>query len=102
MQDVWNAAIAELRAKTPGSFDRWFSSVQFDGLTDGVLQLRAQNGFVRDFVSDHFLPVLKDKRAERTGLAIAVAWSTAADLASPVSGRPLALPRSSSIPPAPP
>ena len=88
MHDVWDAAIAELRSKMPGSFDRWFSSVQFDGLTDGVLQLRAQNAFVRDFVSDHYLPVLREKIRERTGLAIDVAWSIDNELASPVSPRP--------------
>jgi len=87
MHEVWNAAIAELRQKMPGSFDRWFSSVQFDGLTDGVLQLRAQNAFVRDFVSDHYLPTLKEKLRERTGLAIDVAWSIDTDLVSPVSPR---------------
>ena len=95
MHDVWDAAIAELRQKMPGSFDRWFSSVQFDGLTDGVLQLRAQNAFVRDFVSDHYLPTIKEKLRERTGLAIDVAWSIDGDLALPVS------PRASQPPPPP-
>ena len=85
MHDVWDAAIAELRGKMPGSFDRWFSSVQFDGLTDGVLQLRAQNAFVRDFVSDHYLPTLKEKLRERTGHTIDVAWSIDGELATPVS-----------------
>src|SRR5690242_8763771 len=97
MHDVWNAAIAELRQKMPGSFDRWFSSVQFDGLTDGVLQLRAQNAFVRDFVSDHYLPTLKEKLRERTGLAIDVAWCIDGELVSPVSPRPERL----SVPPPP-
>jgi chromosomal replication initiator protein len=87
MHDVWDAAIAELRGKMPGSFDRWFSSVQFDGLTDGVLQLRAQNAFVRDFVSDHYLPTLKEKLRERTGHTIDVAWSIDGELATPVSPR---------------
>ena len=88
MQDVWNGAISELRSKMPTTFDRWFSSVQFDGLTDGVLQLRAQNAFVRDFVTTHYIPVLKEKIRERTGLAIDVAWSIDAELPSPVSEKP--------------
>jgi chromosomal replication initiator protein len=95
MQEVWDAAIAELRAKTPGSFDRWFSCVQFDGLTDGVLQLRAQNAFVRDWVAEHFLGTLKDTLRGRTGLAIDVAWSIDPAIASPISVRP-------STPPPPP
>ncbi|MGZ3421255.1 MAG: chromosomal replication initiator protein DnaA [Polyangiales bacterium] len=99
MQDVWNGAIAELRTKMPTTFDRWFSSVQFDGLTDGVLQLRAQNAFVRDFVTTHYLPVLKEKIRERTGLAIDVAWAIDADLSSPVAEKPL---DRQSVPPPPP
>jgi chromosomal replication initiator protein len=88
MQDLWEAAIVELRAKAPGSFDRWFSSIQFDGLTDGVLQLRAQSAFVREFVSEHYLPVIKEKLRERTGMTIDVAWSIDAAIASPVAPRP--------------
>ncbi len=88
MQDVWNGAIAELRSKMPTTFDRWFSSVQFDGLTDGVLQLRAQNAFVRDFVTTHYIPVLKEKIRERTGFAVDVAWAIDAELPSPVSEKP--------------
>ncbi len=96
MHDVWNGAIAELRSKMPTTFDRWFSSVQFDGLTDGVLQLRAQNAFVRDFVTTHYLPTLKEKIRERTGFAIDVAWAIDADLPSPVSEKPV---DRSSVPP---
>lgn len=99
MQDVWNGAISELRSKMPTTFDRWFSSVQFDGLTDGVLQLRAQNAFVRDFVTTHYIPVLKEKIRERTGFAVDVAWSIDAALPSPVSEKPADRP--SVIPPAP-
>jgi len=99
MQEVWNGAISELRSKMPTTFDRWFSSVQFDGLTDGVLQLRAQNAFVRDFVTTHYIPVLKEKIRERTGFAVDVAWSIDAELPSPVSEKPAD--RASVIPPAP-
>jgi len=99
MQDVWNGAIAELRSKMPTTFDRWFSSVQFDGLTDGVLQLRAQNAFVRDFVTTHYLPVLKEKIRERTGLAIDVAWAIDAELPTPVAEKPV---ERASVPPPPP
>jgi chromosomal replication initiator protein len=99
MHEVWNAAIADLRSKAPGSFDRWFSSVQFDGLTDGVLQLRASNAFVRDFVTDHYVPLLKERLRERTGHAIDVAWSIDPELREPVS--PKSDVRASVPPPAP-
>ncbi len=88
MKDVWDGAIAELRAKAPTSFDRWFCAIQFDGLTDGVLQLRAQNAFVRDFVTTHHLPLLREKIRERTGLAVDVTWIIDSELADPVSSRP--------------
>ena len=88
MNDVWDGAIAELRARAPTSFDRWFCAIQFDGLTDGVLQLRAQNGFVRDFVTTHHLPLLREKIREKTGHAIEVTWVIDSDLADPVSARP--------------
>ncbi len=92
MNEVWDGAIAELRAKAPTSFDRWFCAIQFDGLTDGVLQLRAQNGFVRDFVTTHHLPLLREKIREKTGHAIEVTWVIDSDLSAPVSARPSELP----------
>ncbi len=88
MHQLWEAAIAELRAKAPGSFERWFSSIQFDGFTDGVLQLRAQNAFVRDFVNEHFLALVRERLRERTGMTIEIAWSIDPVLPSPVAPRP--------------
>jgi chromosomal replication initiator protein len=101
MQDLWEAAIAELRAKAPGSFDRWFSSIQFDGLTVGVLQLRAQNAFVRDFVNEHFLSLVKERLRERTGLTIDIAWTIDAALPSPVAPRPSQPPPAAIVAPQP-
>ena len=47
-----------LRSGRSTSFDQWFSGVQFDSLTDGVLCLRARDEFVRRWVEDYFLPTL--------------------------------------------
>ncbi|HEV3194388.1 MAG TPA: DnaA N-terminal domain-containing protein, partial [Polyangiaceae bacterium] len=47
---LWAQAVAFTREKSPASFDQWFSGVQFDGLTDGVLSLRARDEFVRQWV----------------------------------------------------
>ena len=55
---LWQQAVELTREKSPASFDQWFSGVQFDGLTDGVLSLRARDEFVREWVDDHFLPTL--------------------------------------------
>ena len=82
MQDVqvtedtlWSEAVAFTRDKSPGSFEQWFSGVQFDGITDGVLCLRARDEFVRDWVEDYFMPHMSIGLRERTGWSIQVAWS---------------------------
>ena len=56
--DTWQRALHKARLRSPASFDQWFSSVQFDGLRDGVLGLTARDEFVRDWVKTHFLPAM--------------------------------------------
>ncbi|MEO8799254.1 MAG: DnaA/Hda family protein, partial [Polyangiaceae bacterium] len=85
---LWAAAVAFTREKSPGSFDQWFSGVQFDGLTEGVLGLRARDEFVREWVDEHFLPTLTDHLRSKTGLSIQVAWTIDGVLDAPVSARP--------------
>src|ERR1019366_8923570 len=70
-------------------FDQWFSGVQFDGLTEGVLSLRARDEFVRQWVEDYFLPTVTDHLRERTGLSIQVRWIIDGALEHPVADRPL-------------
>src|SRR5579864_7333275 len=50
---AWKDAMTFTRDKSPASFDQWFSGVQLDGLTDGVLSLRARDEFVRQWVEDY-------------------------------------------------
>src|SRR5689334_1526701 len=71
---AWNAAIGLTRERSPASFDQWFSGVQFDGLVDGVLSLRARDEFVREWVDDHFLPFVTEHLERMTGLSIQIAW----------------------------
>jgi len=85
---AWGRAIAYTREKSPASFDQWFSGVQFDGLTDGVLSLRARDEFVRQWVEDYFLPTLAEQLRSETGLSIQVRWSIDASLERPVADRP--------------
>ncbi len=99
MQDVqltqatlWSDAVAYTRDKSPGSFDQWFSGVQFDGITDGVLCLRARDEFVRDWVDQHFLPTLSDFIRSQTGWSVQVAWTVGGDLEKPVSSGPAPMP----------
>src|SRR3984885_16382225 len=106
---VFETAVAFTRERSPASFDQWFSGVQYDGLTDGVLSLRARDEFVREWVDDHFLPTLIDSIRTQTGWSIHVAWMIDDALESPVADQPSAPPvrpraltlRPSAPPPAP-
>jgi chromosomal replication initiator protein len=91
-ESLWNDAVAFTRDKSPGSFDQWFSGVQFDGLTDGVLCLRARDEFVREWVDDHFLPTLTDHIRSHTGWSVQVAWTVDSALPRPVVDQPSAPP----------
>ena len=71
---VFETAVAFTRERSPASFDQWFSGVQFDGLVEGVLSLRARDEFVREWVDDHFLPTLIDSIRTQTGWSVHVAW----------------------------
>lgn len=90
MQDesLWNEAVAFTRAKSPATFEQWFSGVQYDGMTDGIVCLRACNEFVRDWVDQHFLPTLVDYLRSQTGWSVQIAWSVGGDLERPVAPPP--------------
>ena len=85
---AWSEALAFTRESSPISFDQWFSGVQFDGLIDGVLSLRARDEFVRQWVADHFLPTLTERLREQTGLSIQVCWTIDVALDRPLAERP--------------
>ncbi len=87
---LWDEAVAFTRDRSPGSFDQWFAGVQFDGLLDGVLSLRARDEFVREWVDDYFLPTLTDHIRGQTGWSIQVAWTVDHALDRPVVDRPSA------------
>lgn len=82
--DLWSEAIAFTRGRSPGSFDQWFSGIQFDGLTDGVLGLRARDEFVREWVDHHFLPTITDFIRAKTGWSVQVAWTVGGNVQKPV------------------
>ncbi len=68
--DTWQRALQNARLRSPASFDQWFSSVQFDGLRDGVLGLTARDEFVRDWVKTHFLPAMLGDLEQLSGGAM--------------------------------
>lgn len=82
---LWNEAVAFTRAKSPASFEQWFSGVQYDGMTDGVVSLRARDEFVREWVDQHFLPTLVDFLRSQTGWSIQIAWCVGGDLDHPIA-----------------
>lgn len=84
-ESLWNEAVAFTRAKSPASFEQWFSSVQYDGMTDGVVCLRARDEFVRDWVDQYFLPTLVDYLRSQTGWSVQIAWTVGGELERPVA-----------------
>lgn len=82
---LWNDAVAFTRAKSPASFEQWFSGVQFDGIVDGIVSLRARDEFVRDWVDQHFLPTIVDYLRSQTGWSVQIAWSVGGELERPVA-----------------
>lgn len=87
-EDLWSEAVAFTRERSPTSFDQWFSGVQYDGIVDGVLSLRARDEFVREWVDQHFVPTLTDFLRSRTGWSVQIAWSIGGPLERPVSDHP--------------
>jgi chromosomal replication initiator protein len=87
VDDIWGRAIAFTRSKST-SFEQWFAGVQFDGLSDGVLSLRARDEWVREWVDQHFMPTLADHLRSETGWSIQVAWTIDGELDQPVVREP--------------
>ncbi len=85
---AWAQAVAFTRDRSPASFDQWFSGVQFDGFTDGVLSLRARDEFVRQWVEDYFLPTMAEWLRAHTALSVQVRWTIDVALDRPVASRP--------------
>jgi len=108
VNDIWERALEYARTKST-SFDQWFAGVQFDGLSDGVLSLRARDEWVREWVDQFFLPTLADHMRHETGWSIQVAWTIDSALDNPVvrepsppSIRPRTIPPRPLSPPPPP
>jgi chromosomal replication initiator protein len=97
--DPWQRALQNARVRSPASFDQWFSSVQFDGLSDGVLGLTARDEFVRDWVKTHFLPAMLGDIEQALGIgrdgALRVDWRISSKLSMPIGSLPDVEPSSS-------
>ncbi|HET9954593.1 MAG TPA: chromosomal replication initiator protein DnaA [Polyangiaceae bacterium] len=91
VEQSWKDAVEETRRRSPASFEQWFSSVQFDGLDEGVLCLSARDEWVRDWVIAHFLPDLLANIERRLGDeargGLRVKWQIQANIEQPVCER---------------
>jgi chromosomal replication initiator protein len=111
--DPWLQALAHTKARSPATFEQWFSSVGFRGLSDGTLSLSARDEFVRDWVKTHFLPSLVSKLESLLSSKVHVDWAIEASLVNPVCSQsphlrvpqpsepPAPSPTASSTPPPP-
>src|SRR5690349_19914086 len=100
--DPWQHALQNARLRSPASFDQWFSSVQFDGLTNGVLGLTARDEFVRDWVKTHFVPAMIGDIEQAAGVGpescVRVDWHISSQLAAPIGVLPEAEPSAQRAP----
>ncbi len=105
--ELWLKAVDQTRTRSPASFEQWFSSIQFDCLENGVLQLTARDEFVRDWVKTHFLPDLVGNLnvlLETRDPGIRVEWRISSEVKNPVcevKPRSQRASRPPSVPPAP-
>jgi chromosomal replication initiator protein len=102
--ELWLKAVDQTRTRSPASFEQWFSSIQFDCLENGVLQLTARDEFVRDWVKTHFLPDLVGNLnvlLESRDPGIRVEWRISSEVKNPVCESKPRAQRSSRPPPAP-
>ena len=81
---LWDEALTRARHASSPAFDQWFSSVQLDRLEPGQLWLRARDEFVRDWVCQHFQPVLAQTLTALMGSPVQVHWTVSADLSRPI------------------
>jgi chromosomal replication initiator protein len=103
--ELWLKAVDQTRTRSPASFEQWFSSIQFDCLENGVLQLTARDEFVRDWVKTHFLPDLVGNLnvlLESRDPGIRVEWRISSEVKNPVCESKPRVQRNSRPPSAPP
>ncbi|MFO0661388.1 MAG: chromosomal replication initiator protein DnaA [Polyangiaceae bacterium] len=74
MREHFDSALKFTQSRAPGTFDMWFSQIQLEDLTDGVLTLRAKNTFAREWVTNAYLSTLTGKLRDLTGKSIQVNW----------------------------
>ena len=83
--DVFRVALTMVREQSPLIADMWLRQMQFDGIADAVLSLRARNDFVQQCIPNHVLTSLCAELGRLTGQRITVSWTIDPDLDRPLA-----------------
>lgn len=61
-KDIWKSALAtiELKIDTPANFNTWFSNTSLIDLKDGEATVGCKNGFVANWLENHFYELIRD------------------------------------------
>jgi len=75
MEEIWSAALPLLRERVgERNFNVWIEPIRCRG-ENGALRLELPSRFSRDWVSQHFLPTIRETLGELSGKALAVQLS---------------------------
>ena len=76
MQYFWNKSIDIIREKvTKQNFDTWISPVRILSLEASGVELSVPNRFFRDWLTDHFMDVIKESVSSVAGIPMTVRFS---------------------------
>lgn len=65
----WKAVLGHLSGRvSPKSFETWFASVEPISFTEEQLELGVANRFVKEWLNDHYMPIVREAIGAATGL----------------------------------
>lgn len=68
MHDAWNDIREEIGRELPkNTFSLWINPITFMEFSDGAMVLACPNRFSRDWVTENYLPLIREKAARRAG-----------------------------------
>lgn len=76
MEAYWNKCVDIIREKvTKQNFDTWISPVRIVSREAAGVELSVPNRFFRDWLTDHFMDIIKDSVSSVAGVAMTVRFS---------------------------
>ena len=77
----WQRVLVRLRAELGEDvFNTWLKTLQFDGVADGVLSLKAPTPFVRDWIQRHYGDRIREHWSREVGAVAALAFTVESTL----------------------